>query len=137
MHVEFTLEDGIVFVDYTDAVIDSDARFDEWSGLLIPGFERMLATVGSKFPLAVCVDGLKLQRRFGERYSRELAVRVAETYASAIARYGRSGHTTAVVAIEALQRMEDDLPGGRDERYAANVFRDRAEAIAFLRQITR
>ncbi len=137
VEVVFSLDEqtGVVLIDYTDAVIDSEAAFAEWTDKLMTGFETMKRRLGGKYPLAVCIDGLSLTRRFGERYSKELAVPVAERYASAIARYGTSGKTTAVIAIEAMKRVLEHEAHSDEEAFQANVFANRSEAIAFLRQV--
>ena len=89
--------------------------------------------MGGKFPLIVCIDGISLATCMGDRYS-ELAVLVAKRYASAIARYGTRSMTGRVVAVEAMRRaLSMDDPVGRAREYAANIFTNRDEAIAFIR----
>lgn len=133
MDVTFTIEDDIVVIIYTDVVINSDARFDEWYSKLIPQFEAMLLHFGSKYPIAVDTTGLTLHREFGERYSRDLAVVVAEKYASAIARFGKRGRTKSVIAIEAMRRVDEKMPRSTEEAYSANIFRSKADALHFLK----
>ena len=72
----------------------------------------------------------------GERYSTEIAQHASE-YVSAIARFGAAGRTTAVIAIEAHNRVNRGVPFATDERYTANLFTSEQEAVEFLRDLTR
>lgn len=135
MEVRFSNVDDVVVIEYEDAVVDSDAAFEVWRRKVIDGLQAKFEELGGRFPLAVDIDGLRLSRRFGARYSAEVAAPAANNFLSAIARYGASGRTTAVIAIEALNRANMGMSFARDERFTSNVFANRDEAIDFLRTV--
>lgn len=136
MEVRFSTVDDVVVVEYDGCIVDDDAAFDTWSAKVLEGMARKYDELGGRYPLAVDIDGLQLSRRLGARYSAEVATPAADRFLTAVARYGGSGRTMAVIAIEAHNRANAGLPFARDERYTANVFANRDEAIDFLRTVS-
>lgn len=126
---------GVCDVVYGDANIGSEEAFSEWTEKLEAGFAAVMRTVGRKFPLMVCIDGLAIQKEYSARYSK-LAVDVAHRYASMITRYGTRSMTGRVVAVEAMRRaLNEPDPTARAQEYAANIFESRDEAIKFVHML--
>ncbi|MCB9635304.1 MAG: hypothetical protein H6721_24555 [Sandaracinus sp.] len=132
--MEWDAANRIAHVSYVDVHIDCDEAYQAWSDRLFREFDRVKRVAKGKFALVVCVDELYLSRKVSERYGAELARRVADEYATVIARYGaQRPMTKAVIAVEAMRRSlaspTDDL-----RLHGANLFRTRDEAIAFVRE---
>lgn len=137
MNVRFSTVDGVVVLEYERVVVDDDDSFEAWSQQVLDGMQRKYEELGGRYLLAVGLDGLQLSRAYGERYSAEIATPTVTNFVTAIARYGRGGKTRAVIAIEAHNRVNRGDTLARDERFAANLFADRDEAIDFLRNVTK
>lgn len=128
---------GVVTIEYTSAIIDSDTAYDTWVAELRREFERCFAEAGGKYPLVVCIDELDIRPEFRDRYGQELAIEVADRWATAIARYGTRVGTRGVVASQALKRVVDDSlrPEQRARQYDANLFRTRESAIREVKRL--
>lgn len=134
--MQWIAADGVAEISYEDASIDSTDAFETWKRTLLQGFDRILAEVGHPFPLLVDVTNLKMTKRLAKRYGDELATVVAQRYASAIARYGPPGQTTAVIAVESMRRaLLNENPIALERRYAANLFESRDAALEFVRAV--
>lgn len=136
MDVMFTWDGdrGVATIEYQGAVIDSDAAYEEWTAKLKVGFEEMKRRAGGKYRLVVDIDQLSIKAPFQKKYGQELAVWVAENFATAIARYGSRSDTRTVVATQAMKRAIEH-PGNKDVQgraYAANMFDNREAAVAFV-----
>lgn len=133
--VEWVAEERVVEITYEDVQIHDDASFDAWRDAVLGRLESITAEVGGPVPLLVGTGGLELHTSMGERYSKELAMPVAKKYASLIARFGDTGVTSRVVAVEAMRRtINSEDPAARAREYAANTFATREEALAFIRK---
>lgn len=133
MDVEISEQDGVVIIRYHNVVIDSVEAFERWESILTPQLDALFRERG-RLLIAVCTEGLTLERRLGPQYS-SLAERVAEEYAAGIARFGARSRTNAVIAVEAMNRLRKGCHGANKEHYGANVFEDQDAAIQFLRSL--
>lgn len=125
----------MVEITYKDVRIYDDVTFDAWRDAVLGGLESIVAEVGGPVPLLVGTAGLELHTGMGERYSKELAMPVAHKYATIIARFGDTGVTSRVVAVEAMRRTINSAdPLARAREFAANTFATRDEALEFLRK---
>lgn len=123
----------VIEIEYQGVQIDSDERFDAWRDALLGALDQIHVRIGRAAPLIVNIDELELHPKMGRRYSQELALPIAQKYASVIARYGSRGSTGRVVAVEAMRRTVNiDEPAAKAREYAANTFATREEALAFV-----
>ena len=131
--------EGVASIVYVGNKVDSEETYQEWCQKVDEGLSRCLDEAGERFPLVVDIDELDIQPGFRERYGHELAPRVGKLYATAIARYGSRADTRSVVALEAMRRaVSNALPADlKSARYDANLFRTRAEAVAYVVELSR
>lgn len=139
VNIRWCAEDGVVDVHYRGMSVDSEAMYQRWTLELHRGFSAALHAAGGKFPLVVDIDELEIRPAFRSRYGMELAPLVAERYASAIARYGRRQDTRSVVAVQALKRVTQAVGSEtlRQPEYDANLFDNRADAVAYVLELSR
>ncbi len=133
MRVTWHAELGVAEVKYRDMIVNDDATFDAWKNGILNQLQAVLDRLGHKFPLVVDITGLTLSKKVSQRYGDELAVVVAHEYATAIARYGPTGQTTSVIAVDTMRRaLQTEDPLALERRYAANLFADRNTAVEFV-----
>ena len=132
--VEWIADERVVEIAYEDVRIYDDASFEAWRDAILGQLQRITTEVGGPVPLLVGTSGLELHTNMGERYSKELAMPIARDYATIIARFGSTGVTSRVVAVEAMRRTVHSVdPLARAREYAANTFATREEALQFIR----
>lgn len=132
--VEWIADERVVEIAYEDVRIHDDASFEAWRDAILGQLQRITTEVGGPVPLLVGTSGLELHTNMGERYSKELAMPIAREYATIIARFGSTGVTSRVVAVEAMRRTVHSVdPLARAREYAANTFATREEALQFIR----
>ena len=102
--VEWIADERVVEIAYEDVRIHDDASFEAWRDAILGQLQRITTEVGGPVPLLVGTSGLELHTNMGERYSKELAMPIAREYATIIARFGSTGVTSRVVAVEAMRR---------------------------------
>jgi len=124
----------VIEINYVDVEIVDDETFDRWRDAVLAGLSEIRDRVGGRVPLIVCTHGLRLAAAMGARYSAELAMPIAHEFATIIARYGASGSTSRVVAVEAMRRAVNlPDPVARERAFGANTFGTREEALEFVR----
>ena len=119
--VKWRPELQLATIDYEEATIDSEERFQQWQQAVLPRLEAIHEEQGHRFPLVVAIDELSITPEFSGRYREEM-LPLVDRWCEPVVRYGTAAAARLIVSVEAMRGA-----------YPANIFDEFDEAVEFAR----
>lgn len=131
--VEWDEDNEVAEIRYDGVQIRTHDDFEAWREAICRRLGEICDRVGTKVPLIVNIDGLSIRQQVADDYA-ALAKEVAQEFASSIARYGEKQPLTGAVVAVAAMRISLERDGETSIAAKANLFPDRASAIAHVKR---